>query len=294
MNKERLLIISTFLAIYLIWGSTYLFNKILVTEIPPFQLSGVRFLTAGLVILFIAILRHENLKISLKQLKNATLAGFLFLTAGNGCVVFALKYIDSGFAALLISSQPLILLIMLRILQKKHIKLRSLIGAFLGILGIVFLTYSQGVAGEISWIGIGLVMISLISWGYGSIFVGTAVLPKNQFVNSAYQMTTGGLMLLVLSRTTGENSTNLIELNIKAIGSMTFLIVFGSIIAFTSFNYILQKVSPEKVATGTYVNPVVALILGYLVLNEILAPIGILASAILLTGVYFINSAKSK
>jgi drug/metabolite transporter (DMT)-like permease len=227
------------------------------------------------------------------QFKNTTLAGFLFLTAGNGCVVFALKYIDSGFAALLISSQPLILLIRLKILQKQNIKLRSIMGAFLGILGIVLLTYSQGIAGEISWIGVGLVMISLIYWGYGSIFLGTAVLPKNQFVNSAYQMITGGLMLLVLSKTTGENSTNLIELDVKAIGSMTFLIVFGSIIAFTSFNYLLQKVPPEKVATGTYLNTVVAVILGYLVLNEILAPIGILASAILLAGVYFINSAKS-
>ena len=182
---------------------------------------------------------------------------------------------------------------MLKILQKQNIKLRSIMGAFLGILGIVLLTYSQGIAGEISWIGVGLVMISLIYWGYGSIFLGTAVLPKNQFVNSAYQMITGGLMLLVLSKTTGENSTNLRELDVKAIGSMTFLIVFGSIIAFTSFNYLLQKVPPEKVATGTYLNPVVAVILGYLVLNEILAPIGILASAILLAGVYFINSAKS-
>lgn len=294
MDKERLTIIFAFLAIYLIWGSTYLFNKILVADIPPFQLSGIRFVIAGLLILVIAIVRRANLHISRIQLRNTTIAGFFFLTAGNGCVVFALKYINSGFAALLISSQPLILLIMLRIIRFQKIKLRSLFGTFLGILGIVLLTYSQGLEAAISWKGIGLVMISLLSWGYGSIFVGKASLPKNQFVNSAYQMILGGVMLIILSVCIKEPIVNPLSLDAKAFWSMAFLIIFGSIVAFTSFNYLLQKVSPEKVATGTYINPIVALILGYLVLNETIAPIGIVASVLLLAGVYFINSAKSK
>lgn len=294
MDRERLTVILAFLAIYLIWGSTYLFNKILVTDIPPFQLSGIRFIIAGLIILVIAIARRSSLQITKLQLKNTLLAGFLFLTIGNGCVVWALKYINSGFAALLISTQPLILLIMLRVLQNQKIVLKSVIGTVLGICGIALLTYAQGLQADISWKGIGLVMISLLCWGYGSIFVGSASLPKNQFVNSAYQMILGGIMMMMISLLIQEPMADVQNLDAQAVWSLAYLIVFGSIIAFTSFNYLLQKVSPEKVATSTYINPIVALILGYVVLNETIGAIGILASAILLAGVYFINSARPK
>lgn len=294
MNKERTTIILAFIAIYFIWGSTYLFNKMLIAEIAPFQIAGLRFTISGIIILIFALIRRVDFSINRKQLLNSYIAGILFLGVGNGAVVYGLKYIDSGFAALLVSSQPLILLFMLWILKGQKIVPKSYIGVFLGFVGIALLMYDQGMVAEISWKGIGLVFLALLSWGYASIFVGSASLPKNQFVNSAYQMLLAGISMLLFSYFVGEKQADLMNLSNSAYSSMIFLIIFGSIIAFTSFNYLLKKVSPEKVATSTYINPIVAMILGAIVLNERISFMAIVATAVLLSGVYFINSAKVK
>lgn len=293
MNQEKVTIIFAFLAIYLIWGSTYLFNKILLTEIPPFQLSGSRFVVAGVLIFAIAFLKKSKGKTTQLQVRNSVIAGFFFLTTGNGCLVWALQYIDSGYAALLISSQPLILLFMLYFMKNQKILLKSIVGIILGIFGIFLLTYSKGLVGEISWKGIGLVTISLFCWGYASIFVGSASLPKNQFLNSAYQMISAGISMIIISYLIGESLCDFTTLSANSLLCFFFLVIFGSIVAFTSFNYLLQKVSPEQVSTSTYVNPVVAMILGYFVLGETIPILGIFATVILLSGVYFINSARA-
>jgi len=132
----------------------------------------------------------------------------------------------------------------------------------------------------------------MISWGYGSLFVGKADLPKNYFVNTGYQMLTGGIMLVGFSLAFNEPWSSPTDWSPKVLYTMILLNVFGSIVAFTSFNYLLQMVSPEKVATSTYVNPIIALILGWHFLNEQITAQSILAAAILLTGVYFINTKK--
>jgi drug/metabolite transporter (DMT)-like permease len=138
------------------------------------------------------------------------------------------------------------------------------------------------------------VLTALICWAYGSIFVSKADLPKNSFINAGYQMLFGGIMMLIISLLLGESFVSVMEVSPKAVWSMIYLIIFGSIIAFTSFNYLLLKVSPEKVATSTYINPIVALVLGWWILDEIITKQSIVAAIILLTGVYFINSSKAK
>lgn len=294
-DKNLLFIIGAFLAIYIIWGSTYLFNKIIVQELPPFLLAGVRFVLAGLLIFLFTFVTGRFKRSTKKQLINSAIVGFLFLAVGNGCVVWALQFIDSGFTALLISTQPLLLIFMLFFLEKKPLLPKSLFGAVLGMLGI-YLLMNQDVISmspEKLW-GIGAVFIALIAWGYGSIFVSKADLPEGSFVNTGYQMLFGGLMMLVISVVLQEPVETLFTMSNKAIYSMVYLIIFGSIVAFTAFNYLLLSVSPEKVATSTYVNPIVALYLGSLVLGEIVSYQSILAAAILLTGVYFINSSTSK
>jgi len=289
------LVIAAFLSIYIIWGSTYLFNKILVAELPPFLLAGIRFVAAALIIFMIAGVRGKLRKISKQQLKNSAFAGFLFLTVGNGCAVWALQFIDSSLEALLISAQPLILIFMLYFLERKPIQLKSMIGVALGILGI-YLLVSQGEvnAGPGKWWGIGAVFVALICWGYGSIFVSKSDLPKNSFIKSGYQMLFGGGMMLLISLSIGESTSGLFTMSDRAIYSMIYLVIFGSIVAFTSFNFLLLTVSPEKVATSTYINPIVAMLLGWWILGEIITNQAILAAMILLTGVYFINSSKSK
>jgi drug/metabolite transporter (DMT)-like permease len=291
--QNRVLVVLAFFSIYVIWGSTYLLNKIAVTELPAFMLASIRFIIAGVLIFGIAKILGLSLKISKKQLLNTAIAGFLFLTFGNGVVVWALKYVDSGFASLEISAQPLVVLIMMRFLQGKKIQPMSIVGVILGVIGIYLLvSQKQIVSQEGSLTGIILIFVCMLSWGYGSLFVGKADLPDNYFVNTGYQMLTGGIMLLVASLLLGEEWSNPIDWSTPVQWSMLLLIIFGSIVAFTSFNYLLKVVSPEKVATSTYVNPIIALLLGWYFLDEQITLQAIIAAVVLLTGVYFINTKK--
>jgi drug/metabolite transporter (DMT)-like permease len=295
MDKQNklVIIISAFFAIYVIWGSTYMFNKIAVGELAPFMLASVRFITAGLLIFIIASILGISIKINKRQLINTTIAGFLFLTFGNGLAVWALKYVDSGFAALIISAQPLMILLLMRIHQGKKIKLMSVIGVILGIIGIYLLIGQQEVlAKENAVIGILMIVACMFGWAYGSLFVGKAELPPNYFVNTGYQMVTGGLMLVFVSLLIGEPWSLPTTWSSDVQISMLLLIFLGSIVAFTSFNYLLKIVSPEKVATSNYVNPIVALFLGWYFLDEQITLQSIIAAIVLLTGVYFINTKK--
>lgn len=292
-SKNTIFIILAFFSIYVIWGSTYLLNKIAVSELPPFMLASMRFMTAGILIFIIVKLMGKSLAITKRQLVNTTIAGFLFLTLGNGVVVWALKYVDSGFAALEISSQPLVVLILMRVFQGKKIEAMSVLGVILGVIGI-FLLVSQKevVSQEDSIIGMVMIFFCMVSWASGSLFVGKADLPSNYFVNTGYQMFIGGFILLIGSLIFGESWSFPNEWSEKVQWSMVLLVIFGSIVAFTSFNFLLKKVSPDKVATSTYVNPIIALLLGWYFLNEEITTQSIVAAVVLLTGVYFINTKK--
>ena len=292
-SKNTVFIILAFFSIYVIWGSTYLLNKIAVSELPPFMLASIRFMTAGILIFIIVKLMGKSLAITKRQLVNTTIAGFLFLTIGNGVIVWALKYVDSGFAALEISAQPLVVLILMRVFQGKKIKAMSVLGVILGVIGIFLLiSQNQVVSKEGSIIGMVMIFCCMISWASGSLFVGNADLPSNYFVNTGYQMLIGGFILLLGSLMFGETWSLPNVWSEKVQWSMILLIIFGSIVAFTSFNFLLQKVSPDKVATSTYVNPIIALLLGWYFLNEEISTQSIVAAVVLLTGVYFINTKK--
>jgi drug/metabolite transporter (DMT)-like permease len=269
-------------------------NKVAVTELPPFFLASIRFTTAGLLIFIISKALGKSLAITRKQFINSFIVGVLFLSFGNGLIVWALKYVDSGFAALEISAQPLVVLLLMWLLQGKRIKPMSLVGVALGIVGVFLLVgQKQIIAKEGTVLGMIMIFACMLSWAYGSLFVGKADLPKNFFVNTGYQMFTAGITLALASFLFGEQWIVPTEWGQPVQLSMVLLILFGSIVAFTSFNYLLKTVSPDKVATSTYVNPIIALILGYYILNEQITAQSIIAAAILLTGVYFINTTRT-
>ncbi|CAL2082475.1 Multidrug transporter [Tenacibaculum dicentrarchi] len=293
MKNSKLLIIAAFFSIYIIWGSTYLFNKIAVTEIPPLFLASIRFSIAGVLIMILAKIMKLPLKISRNQLVNSGIAGFLFLVYGNGVFVWALKYVDSGFAALLASTQPLFVLFLLRLIDGKRLQKKSIIGVLLGLIGMYLLVSQQEITtSEGSVLGIFMILTCVLSWSYGSVFVSKADLPKKHLVSTGYQMLLAGFMLAIASLVFKETWISPLNWSSKTQGAMFFLIIFGGIVAFTAFNYLLKSVSPEKVATSAYVNPIIALFLGWSLLNEQLTSQSIVASAVLLLGVYFINSRK--
>ena len=293
LSRQKVLVVLAFFSIYIIWGSTYLLNKIAVSEMPPLFLSASRFIIAGILIFIIAKLSKLPLAITKKQLLNCTIAGFLFLVYGNGVFVWALKYVDSGFAALEASTQPLMIIILMRVLHGRKIQLMSIIGVVLGVLGIYLLVSQQDLASqEGSALGVFMIFTCVVSWSFASLFVAKADLPANFFVTTGYQMLAAGILLAIFSLLFGEQWISPFELTSSVQLSMLLLIVFGSIVAFTAFNYLLKVVSTEKVATSAYVNPVIALLLGWYILDEHITLQSIIASAILLTGVYFINSKK--
>ena len=293
MKNSKGLIVMAFFAIYVIWGSTYLLNKVVVSEIPPFFLAAIRFSTAGILLMIIAKLLGRSLAISKRQLTNSMVAGFLFLVYGNGVFVWALKYVDTGFAALLASTQPLFVLFLMRLIDGKKMQKKSILGVLLGIFGMYLLVSQKEITTtEGSVLGIFMIFSCVLSWSYGSVFVAKANLPKNYMVSTGYQMICASILLLIASFVFDEQWSSPSEWSSNAQWAMLLLIFLGGIVAFTAFNYLLKIVSPEKVATSAYVNPVIALFLGWYVLDEELTIQSILASIVLLTGVYFITSRK--
>lgn len=295
-KANKWLLIGSFFSIYIIWGSTYLANAFGVEETPPFFWSGTRFILASAIIFILLKVLGHPIQVSKEQFKNASIAGILFLTLGNGMMCWALQYIDSGFMSLLVSAQPLLLLIMIWFVDGKVPQRMSIIGTFLGMIGMYLLiNQSALINSRQQIIGIFVCFLCLLFWGIASLFVARVDIPKNHFLNAGIQMGVGGFFLMLSSFFIED-----VDLSVFMEGSlltyfcMFYLVVFGSIIAFTSFNYLLQHVSPEKVATSTYINPIVALLLGWYFRNELITMQSIIATLILFTGVYFINTEKYK
>ncbi len=240
------------------------------------------------------ILKHP-LKISKKQILNSAIASFFFLVYGNGVFVWALRYVDSGFGALIASTQPLFVLFLLRLMDRKPFQKKSIIGVILGMFGMYLLvSQKELVTSEDTLLGIFMMLTCVLSWSYGSVFVSKADLPKSFLVTTGYQMLVAGVCLVLMSLGFNETWISPINWSVEVKIAMSLLVVFGGIIAFTAFNYLLKKVSPEKVSTSAYVNPVIALFMGWYFLDEKLSAQSIVASCILLTGVYFITSRKRK
>ncbi len=289
--SQRLLTIASFAAIYFIWGSTYLFNYFAIQDIPPFLMAGSRFLVAGLL-LYAFSWRPGGPRPGWRQWANATRMGFLFLSVGTGGTVWAEQYVDTGIAALLISLQPLLVVAMMWALQGKRPGGMVLFGIALGIMGMALLVGQQRfVTNQQTLVGMMVIGLSMTSWCFGSITLSKVDLPKNRLQSSAMQMIGGGSVLLLVSLLNGNmGQFDISAVTLKAGLSWVFLVFFGSIVAFSAFTYLLQHVSPDKVATSNYVNPVVAMWLGWAFNSELVTGQSILAALLMLAGVFFMNS----
>jgi drug/metabolite transporter (DMT)-like permease len=291
--SDRQLIIAAFAAVYFIWGSTYLINYLAIASIPPFLMSGSRFFFAGSLLFAWGHWRGEAMPTS-RQWQNSALMGTLFLTFGTGAVVWALQFIDTGMSALIIAIDPLLIMILLWILFGQQPRWQGVLGAFIGMVGTLVLMGQPALTNTPETrLGLLAIAFALTAWAFASIYVSRIDLPLSRFRRSSLQMITGGVGLLLYSFLSGEASTfRWSQLTLSSGLAWIYLVVLGSIVAFSSFNYLLANVSPEKVATSTYVNPVVALGLGWGFNAEIISEQSLLAAAIMLTGVFFINQGK--
>ena len=291
-DKHTVLLIASFLAIYIIWGSTYLFALFAMDELPPFLMAGSRYGTAGLLLLALAYVLGRNEPMTSNQFKNTFFAGILMLGIGGGFVFWGLQFLDSGVTALIIAGQPLLILFMMWGVQGKKPHKQAYLGILLGMIGMYLLVSQKTlIANPNQWKGVLCIFASMLSWGYGSLFLGTADLPSSKMMSSSIQMIVGGAFLVVISSfLETPSSVNWLALQDTTYLAMAYLIVFGSIIAFSAFNFLLANVSPDKVATSTYVNPIVAMFLGWYFRDELITNQSILAASIMLMGVFFINT----
>lgn len=291
--SERFIIPLAFAIIYIVWGSTYLANWYAIQDIPPLLMSGSRFFTAG-AILYVLSSFFDKTKATRLQWKNASVSGIMFLAIGTGGMVWAEQFIASSMLALMVAFQPLMVLLLMWQMNGKKPTTRGIFGTMLGMVGMGFLVVQdQFISDQKTLIGLGIIFISLLSWGIASVRVSKIDMPGSKLQGAAMQMLVGGIALLVagvLIGEAGEFTTS--SLTQRGVLSWIYLVIFGSIIAFSAFNFLLVKSTADKVATSNYVNPVVAMLLGWGFNNEIITNQSLIAAVLLIAGVVFINTRK--
>ncbi|MDG2449682.1 MAG: EamA family transporter [Saprospiraceae bacterium] len=291
MDKKGLLIGISFFIIYVVWGSTYLVLTYVIEEIPPYLTAFLRFFIAAIILLLISLAFRQFKDIDIRKVKNSMLAGTMMLGIGSGVTSWVLQYLDSGFTALLISAQPLLVVFMMWISDKKKPSSQVFFGVALGIIGIYLLVSQNGIlADPDQWFAILAIVGCLFSWGIGRFFISKADMPKSFLVNTFIQFTSGSLFTLIMSFMFDDlSNVNLFNLSEFTYYAMLYLAIFGSVVAFLSFTFLLKNVTPDKVSTATYVNPIIALLLGWWFRDELVTIQSLIAALIMLTGVVLIN-----
>ncbi|MES1245142.1 MAG: EamA family transporter [Acidobacteriota bacterium] len=273
-------------AVYVIWGSTYLAIRFALETLPPFGLAGARFVISGLLAYGWARWRGAPRPTG-RNWRAAAIIGALMMVAGNGGVVWAEQHLDSGLAALLIATEPLWIVVLFWLRPKgTRPTLQVAAGLALGLAGMAFLVRPGGGAAPVGALA---VLFASFCWAVGSLYGRRAPLPTSPILASGMQMLSGGAMLLFISLLAGEPArVDLSQVSLRSLLAVAYLIV-GGLIAFTAYGWLLRVASPVMVSTYAYVNPVVAVLLGWAFAGEPLTGGMLGAAAIILTGVAMIT-----
>jgi drug/metabolite transporter (DMT)-like permease len=280
---------------YIVWGSTYLAIRVTVETLPPFLSAGARFFLAGLIVYAVLAVRRgiAAIKITRRELGAATLVGAALLFGGNGLVSLAEQEVSSSLAALIIASVPL-WVILLRTLTGEKVSRGTLVGVGIGFAGVAMLVLPGGESNGANVAGLLTLVVASASWASGSFFSSRLPLPRDPFVSTAAQMVSGGLVLVVVSILTGELSgLDPSEFSGASMSAFAYLVTVGSLFAFTAYVWLLQNAPISKVATYAYVNPVIAIFLGWLILSESITTTILIGAAVIVSSVAFIVSKEA-
>lgn len=281
--------------VYVVWGSTYLAIRITVTTMPPLLSASARFLVAGVVAYaFLAVRRGwKAVRVTRAELAASTFVGGALLLGGNGLVMIGEQHVASGLAALIIAAVPL-WVVLLRRMNGDRAGRGTLLGVGAGFVGVVVLLAPAAATGGTRWTGGLMLLAASLSWAIGSFFSKSLPLPRDVFVSTALQMLCGGALLGVAGLARGELSNiDLESFSGASLVSLAYLVVIGSWLAFTAYVWVLQHAPISKVATYAYVNPVIAVLLGWLVLNEPLSLNVVAGAIVVVLSVAFIVSQES-
>ena len=279
---------------YVIWGSTYLAIRLAVRTIPPFLSASIRFVIAGAVLYLWSIRRGdtEHDRPGWRQWRAAAIVGGLLLIGGNGLVSWSEQRVPTGIVALVIAMVPIWLALLDRLIYGQRLSGWAVAGLVLGFGGLVLLTAGRG-RGHVDPLRVLVVVGASLSWAVGSLYARRAPLPRRPLVGTAMEMLAGGVLLGVVALVAGElGRFHPQNISGESLGGLVYLITVGSWIGFASYVWLLRNAPTSLVATYAYVNPVIAVFLGWLFLNELLAARTLVAAAIILVGVALIITAR--
>jgi drug/metabolite transporter (DMT)-like permease len=287
--------------VYIVWGSTYLGIALVIESAPPLTSMGIRFLAAGIILaLILSIFKSKNaMKVNRKELISSIFLGGLLLGFGIGNLTLAERYVPSGIAALIIAALPIWVTIFQSIVGIKHKRI-TLYGIFIGLIGVALVVLPGGTGpapgADPSKVKFWMFMILVgnIAWAFGTFMTQRIPIPKNPFVLTSYEMLFGGIALTITGFIRGE------KMNLEVISQMTltskwawvYMVLIGSIVGYGAYIWLLSNASLSLASTYAYVNPVVAVILGFLILSEPLKWPLFVGGLIILTGVALIVNGE--
>ncbi len=296
-RKFRTQVVVAFTLVYILWGSTYLGIAIAVRHIPPLMMGASRFLVAGALMLGFRLATGNRVFLPARDIFRLTVIGVLLLTTGNVILGLAETYIPTGLAALLIAITPLWFLLLERFIfaRNERIAPRGLVGIALGLVGVVVLLWPDLTAatriGHRELVGAALVLFSSMSWATGSVLSKRWHVNTDPYTGSGWQMLTAGVVNLILALLFGDQRTTVWEFHsVLAVG---YLVLAGSLVGFTAYIWLLKHVPTAKVATYAYVNPIVAMFLGWLIEGEKITPFIVAGAAVVIASIVLVTGAKT-
>jgi drug/metabolite transporter (DMT)-like permease len=294
-RSHRFRVIFCFLAIYVIWGSTYLAIRYAVETIPPLYTAGIRHLCAGSILMIWAL--AKGLRPTWAQIRASVVIGFLFFLVGHGSLHWAEQVVPSGFASLLIAIEPIFVFLLSSAAERRwRINGMLLAGILLGLVGVGMLVRDSAQAPEHRMtLGSVMILVGALSWSVGIIYSRRSHLSGNPLLLSALSLLAGAVMLLGTGTLAGEaKGFSLSQVSTRSWLGLAYLILFGSVIAFTAYNWLLEHYSPTLVATHTYVNPVVAVLLGWAFAGEALTIRVAVAAALVVLAVVLVDRGTAR
>ena len=298
-EPSKALVIAAFASIYLIWGSTYLGILYTIKTVPIFIMGAVRFITAGSLLLGYCLLKGEKMP-SLKSFGVIGFGGVLMLFVGNGAVAWVEQYLPSGLAAIIVATLPLWFVILDKRQWSYYFSNKWIIvGLLVGFTGVMLLFLGKGeinITGDrLKLISFFVLILGTISWAIGSLYSKYKEVEGSTTVKAGIQMLAAGLMALIVSLLTGEHKNFTVsQVSNESFVALLYLIIMGSLIGYMSYIWLLSVRPPSLVGTYAYVNPIVAVFLGWLIAGEPFTAQQIIALSVILAGVIIVNIAKDK
>ena len=293
-TQFKVKVVAAFAVIYIVWGTTFLAIRIAVETIPPFMTAGLRFFLAGGAMLPILLARGGRFP-SLVHWRSAAVAGGLMLAGGIGLLTYSETRIPSGLAALMVTTIPVwITLLGWLAAGGKRPGAQTFVGLGLGFAGAagLFAPALGSVSGDYDLVGMGSVLIGAFIFAAGSVYARRASMPEDTAIGTASEMLAGGMLLLIISAVLGEpGRVDFGAIPLRAVLALAYLIRHGTILGHTAFFWLMKNADPAKAGTNFYVNPVVAVIAGWLLADETITLPMIVAAAVVLVGVAVINTA---